>query len=120
LINYSPSYNISKIQKWDSGGNCRGEWRYSECCLVGAYSKRNGMFTRSELERLTVAGLKSVAAQQKLETRGMRAELLDRLADHFERRGWSARLLGEAEMSEERMENATTEAVEGQTIIEAF
>jgi len=82
---------------------------------VGAYSKKNGMFSRSELERLTVAGLKSVAAQQKLETRGVRTELLDRLADHFERRGWPARPLGEAEMSEETMEIATTEAVEGQT-----
>jgi len=73
------------------------------------------MFSRSELERLTVAGLKNVAAQQKLETRGVRAELLDRLADHFERRGWPARSLGEVEMSEETMEIATTEAVEGQT-----
>jgi len=46
------------------------------------------MTTKVYLEQLNLDGLRELARQHELDIRGTRAQVFDRLADHFERSGW--------------------------------
>ncbi|NEV49185.1 hypothetical protein EUZ93_01515 [Wolbachia pipientis] len=45
------------------------------------------------MEQLNIDGLRELARQRELDIRGMRAIILDRLVDHFERSGWPEQII---------------------------
>lgn len=51
------------------------------------------MSVRTELELLTVEGLRKVAGRQGVDIRGTKPTLLVRLTDHFERIGWPEKII---------------------------